>query len=551
MSIQRSKNEHIKEASRFLRGSIEEGLDARLTGAISDDDAQLVKFHGTYLQDDRDLRHERRKRKLEPAYSFMVRVRVPGGVCTPVQWRAMDAIAAEYANGSLRLTSRQAIQFHGVLKSNVKQVMQDINASLLDTLAACGDVNRNVMCHPNPSTPAHEAALCLARELSAHLTPRTRAYHEIWLDVEKQNSGDEEPIYGATYLPRKFKIAVAVPPWNDVDVFAQDLGFIAVSGPDHQVVGYDVVVGGGMGMTHGDESTYPRIADRVGFCKSEEAVDVAEAVVTLQRDFGDRANRRTARLKYTIAERGLPWFRRELEARLAKPLEDARGASFTSTGDPLGWSQGPDGRWQVTLFVENGRVVDTESRRLVSGLRAIAEVHHGDFRITPNQNLMVAGVTNAEKTKIAACLREYGLLSEPSGLRRSSLACVALPTCGQALAEAERYLPDLLTELEETLSRLGLREDEITIRMTGCPNGCVRPYLAEIGLVGRSAGRYDVYLGGGFDGSRLASPECRDLGHDEILALLVPWLERYAADRRNGERFGDYTRRVHRDPPAS
>ncbi|NNL85375.1 MAG: NADPH-dependent assimilatory sulfite reductase hemoprotein subunit, partial [Myxococcales bacterium] len=302
MSAQRSDNERIKESSRFLRGTIEEGLSDRVTGAISQDDAQLVKFHGTYLQDDRDLRPERRKGKLEPAYSFMVRVRIPGGVCTPAQWLALDAIASEHGNGTLRITSRQAIQFHGVLKSNLKRTMQRINASLLDTLAACGDVNRNVMCHPNPTTPAQEAALELARQLSRHLTPGTHAYHEIWLDGEKVTHRDEEQIYGTTYLPRKFKIAVAVPPRNDVDVFSQDLGFIAITDRGGHVVGYDIVAGGGMGMTHGDEATFPRVADLLGFCTASEAVEVAEKVVTLQRDFGDRANRKHARLKYTIAD---------------------------------------------------------------------------------------------------------------------------------------------------------------------------------------------------------------------------------------------------------
>lgn len=548
----RSKNETIKEKSRFLRGTISQGLANPITGAICEDDAQLVKFHGTYLQDDRDLRPERRKSKLEPAYSFMVRVRVPGGVVTPTQWLALDEIAAERASGSLRLTSRQAIQFHGVLKNHLKATMQDINASLLDTLAACGDVNRNVMAHPNPHTPAHQAALALARALSERLTPRTRAYHEIWLDGEKWTGEDQEPIYGPTYLPRKFKIAVAVPPWNDVDVFTQDLGFVAIADDVGQVIGYDVVAGGGMGMTHGEVATYPRLADPIGFCRPERAVDLAEHVVTLQRDYGDRAGRRHARLKYTIDERGLDWFRAELESRFGEPLEPSRGASFETTGDRLGWVEGFDGRWHHTLFIENGRVADRPAAGLQTGLRALAECHRGDFRLTPNQNLIVAGVAPEDKSEIAALLEGFGLTAPVSGLRRASLACVALPSCGQALAEAERYLPDLVTDLEKVLTEHGLENEAIGIRMTGCPNGCARPYVGEIGLVGRSPGRYDLYLGAAPDGSRLGTPRATDRDHTGILEAVTPWLARYAAERVAGERFGDFVYRVGDDvSPAS
>ncbi len=546
----RSKNETIKEDSRFLRGTIAEGLADEITGSISEDDAQLVKFHGTYLQDDRDLRPERRKSKLEPAYSFMVRVRVPGGVCTTAQWLAMDEVATRHGSGSLRLTSRQAIQFHGVLKRHLKQTMRDINASLLDTLAACGDVNRNVMAHPNPQTRAHEAALRLARELSDRLTPRTRAYHEIWLNGEKWTGDEEEPVYGPTYLPRKFKIAVAVPPWNDVDVFAQDLGFIAVSDRAGEVLGYDVVAGGGMGTTHGDDATYPRLADRVGFCCPERAVDVAECAVTIQRDFGDRANRRHARLKYTIDDRSIDWFCRELETRLGERLEPPRHTRFHTTGDRFGWVEGFDGRWHLTLFVENGRVADRPGLAMQSGLRRVAEVHRGDFRLTPNQNLIVAGVAPEDKADIEDLLEASGLSVAISGLRRSSLACVALPSCGQALAEAERYLPDLVGELEARLAALGLEDEDLGIRITGCPNGCARPYLGEIGLVGRSPGRYDLYLGAAADGSRLGTSQAADLNHSEILERLTRWFTRFAAERFNRERFGDFVHRV-RDTPGT
>jgi sulfite reductase (NADPH) hemoprotein beta-component len=543
MNATRSKNEEIKEASRFLRGGIADGLAKAETGAIAEDDAQLTKFHGTYLQDDRDLRPERRKKRMEQAYSFMIRVRVPGGVCTPAQWLAMHQIATDYGNGTLRLTTRQAFQFHGVIKSNLKRSMQAINTALLDTVAACGDVNRNVMCNPNPyQSRAHAAALELARAISDHLSPRTGAYHEIWLDGEKvvDTQVDEEPIYGRHYLPRKFKTVVAVPPSNDVDVFAQDLGFIAIVGENDEVVGYDVAVGGGMGMTHGEPETFPRTADVMGFCRPEQAVDVAEKVVLVQRDYGDRSNRKHARLKYTIEDRGIDWFRAEVERRLGYALEAPRPFAFEHTGDRYGWGQDHEGDWHYTLFVQNGRVLDRPDQPMRTGLAEIARVHRGDFRLTANQNLMIARVQPRHKRAIERLVAQYRLDNDESGLRLNSLACVALPTCGLALAESERYLPDLVTALEEVTDRAGLRDDDIVIRMTGCPNGCARPYLAEIGLVGRTPGKYNLYLGAAFDGSRLNKLYRQDVGHDEIVAALTPLIERYAKERAAGERFGDF-----------
>ena len=520
MSEKLSPNEGIKTRSRYLRGTIADGLGRVITGALADDDTQLTKFHGTYQQDDRDLRPERRKKKMEQAYSFMIRVRVPGGVCTPAQWLAMDEIATDYANGTLRLTTRQAFQFHGVIKSNLKRSMQAINTSLLDTIAACGDVNRNVMCNPNPHrSRAHAAALDVAKKISAHLTPRTAAYHEIWLNGEKveDSKAEEEPIYGATYLPRKFKISVAVPPENDVDVYAQDLAFIAITGEDDEVIGYDVTVGGGMGMTHGEPETYPRTADLLGFCTPEQAVDVAEKVVTVQRDFGDRTNRKHARLKYTIEDIGLDAFRNEVEKRLGYKLEAPRDFTFDHTGDRYGWVKDHAGRWHYTLFVENGRIADLDDRRLLSGLREVAKVHKGDFRLTANQNVIISSVGARQKKAIQKLVDEYGLSSPTTGLRRNAMACVALPTCGLAVAESERYLPDLVTALEGVLQKAGLADDDIVIRMTGCPNGCARPYLAEIGLVGRAPGTYNLYLGAAFDGSRLNKLYRQDVGHDAIV----------------------------------
>jgi sulfite reductase (NADPH) hemoprotein beta-component len=485
---------------------------------------------------------------MEKAFAFMIRVRVPGGVLSPAQWLALDQVARDYGNHTMRLTTRQTVQLHGIIKSNLKATLKEIDAALLNSIAACGDVNRNVMCGANPEQgPAHAAALQLARKVSDHLTPQTPAYREIWLDGEKIAGGEDvvvEPIYGKTYLPRKFKIVVAVPPSNDVDVFAHDLGYIAILDDKGGVTGWNVTVGGGMGMTHGEEDTYPRTADVMGFCATEDAVAIAEAVVTVQRDWGDRLNRKHARLKYTIEDRGLDFFRAEVVRRAKVALEPARPFKFTSTGDRYGWSDGGDGRSHLTLFVQNGRLLDQAGAKQLSALRQIAQSHDGNFRITPNQNLIVANIPIERQTEIHWIAKEAGLLAPWSGLRRNSMACVALPTCGLALAESERYLPDLMTALDESLAAHGLSSDDIVIRMTGCPNGCARPYLAEIGLVGKGPGRYNLYLGAAFDGSRLSKLYAEDLDHGAIVAALDPVFAAYAAERQKGERFGDFTIRA-------
>jgi sulfite reductase (NADPH) hemoprotein beta-component len=549
MAKEPSRNERIKEASDYLRGTLAEGLREEITGAIVEDDQQLVKFHGMYLQDDRDRRPERRRKKMEAAFSFMIRVRIPGGVLVPSQWLALDEIARDYGNQTLRITTRQTIQLHGIIKSNLKQAMARIDAALLTTIAACGDVNRNVICNPNPlQSHAYAAAMEMARTVSDHLLPRTPAYREIWLDGEKIAGGEPEdviePIYGAHYLPRKFKIAVAVPPSNDVDVFAHDLGFIAILDQKNEVVGYNVTVGGGMGMTHGEPDTYPRTADVMGFCQPQDAIAVSEAVLTVQRDWGDRSDRKHARLKYTIEDHGLDAFRTEVEHRSGVKLGKPRPFSFTSTGDRYGWTEGENGRAHLTLFIENGRLKDTPETQMVTGLRRIAAVHDGDFRLTPNQNVIIADVRPENRQAIEALVAEHGLTAQASALRRNSMACVALPTCGLALAESERYLPDLITALEERLAVRGLAEDEIVIRMTGCPNGCARPYLAEIGLVGKGPGRYNLYLGAAADGSRLSKLYAEDLNHEGIIAALDPLFAVYAKGRDGGEPFGEFVIRA-------
>ena len=537
-------NEYLKIDSNYLRGTLAEGLADTSTGGLTEDEQQLLKFHGCYLQDDRDIRAGRRRHKLEKAFSFLIRVRVPGGVATPAQWIQMDDLATNYANGTLKLTTRQAFQLHGVIKTQLKKTIQEINAAAMDTIAACGDVNRNVMCNPNPYlSEAHAEVLKISQEISDHLTPATGAYHEIWLDGEKVESTAEEvePIYGKTYLPRKFKIAVAVPPSNDVDIHANDLSFVAIV-EDSKVVGYNVAVGGGMGMTHGAEETYPRLADIIGFCLPDQVVDVAEKVILVQRDFGDRTNRKHARLKYTIDDRSADWFLEKLNEFLGYNLEPVRPFKFEDNGDRFGWVEDHEGSFHLNLFIEGGRV----RGKAREGLRRIAEIHDGDFRLTGNQNLIIARVMPEKRPEIESLLKEFGLLDshQQSALRLNSIACVALPTCGLALAEAERGLPGVISDLENVIEDTGLRHDAITIRMTGCPNGCGRPFLSEIAFVGRAPGKYNLYLGGGHAGDRLNKLYREAVTREEAIALLDPIIRDYAAHREDGETFGDFVIRA-------
>jgi sulfite reductase (NADPH) hemoprotein beta-component len=543
MSASTSPVEKIKTDSRFLRGSLRESLADPVTGSLREDDQSLIKFHGSYQQDDRDLREERRQQKLEPDYSFMIRTRTPGGVTTPQQWLQLDAIATRHASNGLRVTTRQAFQFHGVIKRELKATMAAINASLIDTIAACGDVNRNVLAAANPLlSSTHATVHAQARALSQHFLPHTRAYYEIWLDEELVAGADEhEPIYGATYLPRKFKTAFAVPPLNDVDVFANDLGFIAIV-ENGAVAGYNVSVGGGLGATHGDATTYPRLADVIGFVTPEQVIAVAEAVVTTQRDWGNRAERKRARLKYTIDDRGLENFKAEVERRAGFALAPARPFAFEHNGDRFGWADSEDGRSQLTLRIEAGRINDRGERRLLSGLRAIAQIHEGDFRLTANQNLVIAGVTPATRAAIDALVAEYGLglYRDASPLRLNALACVALPTCGLAMAEAERYLPELVTKLEARLQAHDLLDAPIHLRVSGCPNGCSRPYLGEIALIGKAPGRYNLMLAADHRGQRLNRLHRENIAEAEIIDTVDALLARYAAERGDGERFGDF-----------
>ncbi|WP_338786915.1 assimilatory sulfite reductase (NADPH) hemoprotein subunit [Metabacillus sp. FJAT-53654] len=542
--------ERIKEESDYLRGTLAESMLDSLSAGISDDDNRLMKHHGSYLQDDRDLRNERQKQKLEPAYQFMLRVRLPGGVATPDQWLTMDDLSQKYGNGTLKLTTRMTFQMHGILKWNMKKTIQGIHASLMDTIAACGDVNRNVMCNSNPyQSDVHLEVYEWAKKLSNDLLPRTRAYHEIWLDEEKVASTPEieevEPMYGPLYLPRKFKIGIAVPPSNDIDVFSQDLGLIAVV-EDSKLVGFNVAIGGGMGMSHGDKATYPQLAKVIGYCTPDQVYDVAEKIITIQRDYGNRSVRKNARFKYTVDRLGLETVKEELETRLGWRLGEAKPYHFDHNGDSYGWVKGVQGKWHFTLFIEGGRVTDLDDYKLMTGIREIAKIHTGDFRLTPNQNLIIANVTSQKKKKINELIEQYGLTDGKhfSALRRSSMACVALPTCGLAMAEAERYLPGLIDKIDAIVDENGLRDKEITIRMTGCPNGCARHALGEIGFIGKAPGKYNMYLGAAFDGSRLSKMYRENIGEEEILSELRVLLSRYAKEREEGEHFGDFVIRA-------
>jgi sulfite reductase (NADPH) hemoprotein beta-component len=539
-----SHNETIKEANPTLAGGIGRTLADAATDRFSEDDAQFLKFHGIYQQDDRDLR------KVAKKFMYMVRGRLPGGVVHPNLYLVFDRLSRDHGNDTLRITSRQGFQFHGVVKSGLGPLLKGINEALATTLAACGDVNRNVMAPSTPSTsPLVERVLEDARLLSRALLPQTRAYHQIWvegvaLDLEKE-ADFVDPLYGKTYLPRKFKTAFAIPPLNDIDIFTNCLGFIAI-GQGEKLLGYNLVAGGGLGMSHGNAKTFPRIADVIGFLEPEKVEAVAKAVLTIHRDFGDRADRKHARLKYVLEEKGADWFRQEVERRLGFSLGPARPFEFTRQGDLFGWHKQHDGNDFLGLYVETGRIKDADGYRLKTALRQIVEQCQTEVRLTPSQNLILANVKPAQRELITRLLAEHGVPVEAqtTPLRRASMACPALPTCGLALAEAERLLPDILTRLETLLGELQLKEEEIIVRITGCPNGCARPYMAEIGLVGKAPNKYQIYLGGNGASTRLNRLFKDNVKNEDIVNELRPVLSRYAQEHNPGERFGDWCERV-------
>ncbi|MEX3935138.1 NADPH-dependent assimilatory sulfite reductase hemoprotein subunit [Paraburkholderia phymatum] len=542
-----SADERLKAASDQLRGTIREGLADPLTGAVSETDTKLLKFHGIYQQDDRDLRDERRRQKLEAAFQFMIRVRMPGGVCTPTQWLKLDELARASGGETLRLTTRQTVQFHWVLKHDLRSVIEGLREVQLDTISACGDDARGVMCSVNPHlSPLHAAVYDLAHRASDQAIPRMPAYREIWYgEAPGQSAQPEEPFYGKTYMPRKFKIGFAVPPVNDIDVYSQDLGFIAIA--EHgELKGFNVAIGGGMGRSDQSAATYPRLADVIGFVTPDKVLAACEAVMGVQRDYGDRLDRAHARFKYTVDDRGLDWIKTEIERRLGFALDAARPYVFISNGDSPGWNTGEDGMHHLTLFVENGRLSNRPGHALLDGLRAIARVHVGTFRLTPNQNIVISQIPDANRQQIERLAEEYGLLARAYGsaLRVNSMACVALPTCGLAMAESERYLPSLVTKIEGLLEVHRLMDVPITMRMSGCPNGCSRPYIAEIGLSGRAPGKYNLYLGGGFHGERLNRMYLENVGEEAILEALDTTLGHFARERREHEHFGDFVIRA-------
>jgi sulfite reductase (NADPH) hemoprotein beta-component len=543
---QLSDNERLKKDSQLLRGTIKNDLSNEITGGFTGDNFMLIRFHGMYQQDDRDIRAERAEQKLEPLHNVMLRARMPGGIIKPEQWLAIDRFAAEHTlYGSIRLTTRQTFQFHGVLKPKIKGMHQMLNSIGIDSIATAGDVNRNVLCTSNPvESELHQQAYQWAAKISEHLLPKTRAYAEIWLDEQKVETTETEPVLGETYLPRKFKTTVVIPPQNDVDVHANDLSFVAIA-EQGQLVGFNVLVGGGLAMTHGDKSTYPRKAEDFGFIGLEHVLAVAEHVVTVQRDYGDRVNRKNAKTKYTIDRIGVETFKAEVEKRAGVKFQPSRPYEFTGRGDRFGWVEGIDGKHHLTVFIENGRILDYPGKSLKTGVAEIARIHQGDFRMTANQNLIIAGVAEQDKARIEALARQHGLINDSvTAQRKNSMACVSMPTCPLAMAEAERYLPTLVTKVEQLLSKHAVPDDHIILRVVGCPNGCGRAMLAEAGLVGRGPGKYNLYLGGNTQGTRIPKLYLDNVAEADILQALDELIGLWVAGRQQGECFGDFVIRT-------
>jgi sulfite reductase (NADPH) hemoprotein beta-component len=544
-----SSTERIKQASDNLRGTLKESLENEITGNLYEDDVALVRFHGMYVQDDRDRRDERAMRKLERLYSFMIRLRLPGGFLQPQQWIDLHNIAGENSTGVIKITTRQTIQLHGVLKSTIKPTLKAFRETHLTTIATCGDINRNVLCSSHPKqSPLHHEVFEYAKAIDRLLLPKTHAYYEIWLDDEKivDKQSEEDPLYQDRYMPRKFKIAIAIPPNNDVDVFANDIGLIAVIKND-KLKGFNIAIGGGMSTTHGNPEHYARLGSIIGFVDTKEKLlKAVYEILTIQRDYGNRSDRKVARLKYTVDRLGLDWWKEELERRTGFKLEKEKPFKFDQRRDYYGWEQNHEGHWYYTLFIENGRVVDNEKALLKTALLEVAKTGKASFIFTCNQNLILGDIVDADKESINQILDRYGILEHTdnaSPVRRNAMACVALNTCPLALAEGQRYFPVLLSKIEPLLAAHGLQNEEIVMRMTGCPNGCARPYVAEIGFVGTALGRYNLHIGGDKLGTRLNRIFKESLDEESILAELDRLFAVYAIERINGETFGDFTNR--------
>jgi sulfite reductase (NADPH) hemoprotein beta-component len=549
MTKKLSANEGMKTKSRGLRGSLLQGMANQITGAITDEEQQLIKFHGSYQQDDRDRRAERERKKLEWAYSYMIRLRIPGGDITADQWLRLQESCDRHASGIIKITTRQTIQFHGVVKVKTKPAMKDFEAMGLDSIAACGDVNRNVMCGANPALANyHSEVFQFAEDLSLHLLPKTGAFREIWLDGEKLSDGsstEEDLLYQDHYLPRKFKIGIAIPPHNESDVFANDVGLIAIGEGDN-FIGFNVSIGGGLGATHGNNATYPRRGTIIGFVPKEKTLEAVWQIVAIQRDHGNREDRKLARLKYTLDRLGVDWFKEELASRCGFDLEDSRPYEFKFRGDTLGWVKDVHGNWCYGIFIESGLVSDIAQYHIKTALIELAQTKKCAFRFTGNQNIMLTHVKSKDKLSLEAILTRHGIIHEQySPSRKEAIACVALPTCPLALAEGQRYLPSLISEIEQLQEKHGIKHIPISIRMTGCPNGCGRPYLAEIGFIGKSAGKYVLRLGGDYQGERLNQVYKEEVDEKEILSTLDELFGKFVNKRLEDERFGDYVHRIH------
>lgn len=540
--------EGVKTKSDGLRGSIKESLQDEITGAIREDDQAVIKFHGMYMQDDRDRRDERAEKKLERLFSYMIRLRLPGGLLSAQNWIDLNEVANDHSTGVIKITTRQTVQLHGILKSDIKPTIQAFNKAKLDSIATCGDINRNVTCASHPKQSAiHAEVFSYADKISQLLMPKTKAYYEIWLDEEKivDKKEEEDPLYQDRYLPRKFKIGIAIPPNNDSDVFTNDLGLVAII-ENNKLLGFNVAVGGGLSTTHGNAETYARLATVIGFVNLENILKVIYEVVTTQRDFGNRSDRKLARLKYTVDRMGVDNFKAEVEKRVGFKLDEAKPFIFTSRSDYYGWQQGENGLWYYTVFVENGRVTDDEKVALKIALLEVAKTGKSNFLFTATQNVIIADVKESDKAAIHSILEQFKITEHTEGaslIRKNSIACVALPTCPLALAEAQRYMPTLLSKIEPLLSRYGLDDQDIVIRMTGCPNGCGRPYAAEIGFVGTAPGHYNLHIGGDNQGQRLNKKYKEALDESAILTTLEGLFAVFKNERNKGEKFGDFVMR--------
>lgn len=552
-----SKVELLKEASHQLRGTLAEEL-ANDKPEFTDDASTLLKHHGSYLQDDRDTRKAKGTdgKLLGKQYSCMVRTRIPGGRVSAAQFLAELDICDKLANGTVRITSRQGFQLHGVLKSDLRETIQAINASKLTTLAACGDVNRNVMACPAPfKTKVYEQMQALSQELAEHFKPKTTAYYDIWLKDENGEEIDvtefkpvEEPIYGARYLPRKFKMAVGLPEDNCVDLYTQDIGLMAIV-ENGSIVGYNVLAGGGMGRTPSAEKTFPAIAERITYAAADQVVAVCEAIVKVQRDYGNREDRKRARLKYLIFDWGVPKFKAMVEQYYGKGLPEPHPADVTGVDDHIGWHEQGDGKLFLGINIENGRIKDEGNLRIKTGLRAVLTRFGMNTRLTALQSVILCDIDPKDKAEINRMMAEHGIkgVDELSLIRRYSIACPAFPTCGLSITESERALPGIIDDLDVAIARLGMQSDKIAVHMTGCPNGCARPYTPDIGLVGKAVGKYTMFLGGNPEGTRLGFIYKDMVPAEEIVPILIPLLTAYKVDRKGSESFGDFCTRKGQD----